>query len=643
MIMRRVKYIVLIHVMTIMTVSCMNTNLHSSVSVASEFNSVLEYYRNDDQKYAAARYLLDGLVCHESYEVEGYSDYCRAINSLFSLNHDESRLKTEAWKIVRKYADKVCLKPDAEMLSTEYLIRHIDSSFDQWKSIPTLRHLNFQEFCEYVLPYKCVEGQMIDNWKEYSSIEWDDDTLLWRQIGLYANSTRHAYMRIHDHLLENTNAKSFSHLDIIPVLVPEVILNAPYADCYEKAILELMYCRANGIPASVDYLPNWMDREGVHYWINILNATRVSESFEPLDPNDAYPGYFRKNDYRMPKVYRFVWKPHAVLKQAQDDGYLLPPSLAYIFVKDVTSDYCRTIDLSLRTTSDSRYQYLAVFDNYNWVPVDVSMNRKGKLTFSNVGVGGTYCIVTYDNGIVEQSGFPFEVTIDGQLHFFEYDPEAVADVRMSRKFPMSAGVYEARKYLRGGVVLGIEDLDVGLADTLCCFPDDYCLTGSCYIECHESYRYYALTFGDADACDIAELYFYDSHGNRVRPDILNPKDGKPWYVAPLRMIDEEPLTFSRIEKGKDNDKVLFDFGSPVSLSKVLYCRRGDGNDIIPGDIYELYYNNGKSWVLHERVVADDVSVGFHNVPEGGLLYVKCLNRGRQNRIFTYCAGVVQWH
>lgn len=81
----------------------------------------------------------------------------------------------------------------------------------------------------------------------------------------------------------------------------------------------------------------------------------------------------------------------------------------------------------------------------------------------------------------------------------------------------------------------------------------------------------------------------------------------------------------------------------MSLSKVQYCRRGDGNDVIPGDMYDLYYNNGESWVLHERVVSDGVSVNFHNVPEGSLLYIKCLNRGCQNRIFSYHAGEIEWH
>ena len=626
-----------------MSVSCMSRQCHSSEGVLFDFNPVFEYYRNDSQKYAAARYLLDGLYYHESYAIEGYSDYCQAIDSLFSLNLNESLLQTEANKIVSKYADKVHLKPDAEMLSPEYLVKHIDSSFEQWKNTPTLRHLNFREFCEYVLPYKCVDGQMIDNWKEYSSIEWGCDTLLWNQVGLYANSVRHSYLRVHNYILEKTRPKIFSHLDIIPVLVPKVILNAPYADCFEKSILELMYCWSNGIPASVDYLPNWMERQGAHYWINLLNTTRVSEPFEALDPNDAYPGYFRKNDYRMPKVYRFVWKPHDILKQARDDGCLLPATLAYIFMKDVTSEYCRVTDLSIRTISDNRYQYLAVFDNYNWVPVDISIKSNGKVKFYDVGVGGTYCIVTYDNGIIKQCSFPFEVTNDGRVCFFKCDTLHVADISVRRKFPISAGVYEARQYLKGGMLLGLEDVGIEKLDTLCCFLDDYNLTGSCHIKGDGSYRYYLLTSGDADACDIAELYFYDTYGERICPNILNLKGTTPWYVDPLRMIDEDPLTFSRIEKNKRYDRVLFDFGSFVSLSKVQYCRRGDGNDVIPGDMYDIYYNNGESWVLHERVVSDGVSVNFHNVPEGSLLYIKCLNRGCQNRIFSYHDGEIEWH
>ncbi len=637
---RRIRILFVVVVFIFAVVAC---KVDSVCGNSLEFKELLKYYRNDRQKYTAAKYLIDNLAYHESYDAELYSTYCHTIDSLFNLNLSETELKYEAKKVVMSFADKVVLRPDAEMLSVDFLIHHIDSSFDIWKNTKSLQHLNFQEFCEYVLPYKCVEGQMIDDWKIYSSINWGNDTLLWQQIGLYDGSVRHTYIRVHDYLLANTNVKSFSHLDIIPVLVPEVILNAPYADCYEEAILELMYCRANEVPASVDYLPNWMDREGPHYWINILNTTRVSEAFEPLDPNETYPGYFRQNDYRMPKVYRFVYKPRDILKQAMDEGYRLPSSLSYIFVKDVTSEYCRTIDLKLKTNSYRRYQYLAVFDNYNWVPVDISINRNGKLNFSNVGVGGTYCIVADDNGTIEQCGFPFEVTNDGEVRFFKCDSKDVSDITMYRKFPMSTGVYEARQYLRGGMLLSTETRCAVGIDTICCFPDDYHLTGSCSVRGSKPCRYYILTSGDVDACDIAELWFYDAKGDLIYPEVYSSEKRKPWYVDPLRLVDNEPLTFSRIERGKDNSYVMFDFGAPVVLSKILYCRRGDGNNVIPNDLYELYYNDGSRWIFHERVLVDDISVDFHDVPLNSLLYIRCLNRGRQNRIFTYNNGVVQWH
>ena len=41
-----------------------------------------------------------------------------------------------------------------------------DTPISRWENGDFLTHLNFDAFCEYVLPYKCVEGQTFDDWKD---------------------------------------------------------------------------------------------------------------------------------------------------------------------------------------------------------------------------------------------------------------------------------------------------------------------------------------------------------------------------------------------------------------------------------------------------------------------------------------------
>ena len=42
------------------------------------------------------------------------------------------------------------------------------------------------------------------------------------------------------------------------------------------------------------------------------------------------------------------------------------------------------------------------------------------------------------------------------------------------------------------------------------------------------------------------------------------------------------------------------------MGEVAYIRRGDGNDICPDQVYELYYWDDGRWVLHDRKTADRV-------------------------------------
>lgn len=88
--------------------------------------------------------------------------------------------------------------------------------------------------------------------------------------------------------------------------------------------------------------------------------------------------------------------------------------------------------------------------------------------------------------------------------------------------------------------------------------------------------------------------------------------------------------------------VGFDFGKPVSLSDVSYIRRGDGNDICPGEQYELYFWDGNEWRLHSAKTADRVYLDFSDVPADALYYIKCVSSGEQNRIFTINNGEIIW-
>ena len=54
---------------------------------------------------------------------------------------------------------------DSKIMTADYLIWSIDEAFRTWKQGKWARHLSFDEFCEFLLPYKVVETQLLDDWR----------------------------------------------------------------------------------------------------------------------------------------------------------------------------------------------------------------------------------------------------------------------------------------------------------------------------------------------------------------------------------------------------------------------------------------------------------------------------------------------
>jgi hypothetical protein len=55
---------------------------------------------------------------------------------------------------------------DIKIMTADYLIYSIDNAFNQWKNRPWTGHITFDEFCEWLLPYKTAENQTFDHWRD---------------------------------------------------------------------------------------------------------------------------------------------------------------------------------------------------------------------------------------------------------------------------------------------------------------------------------------------------------------------------------------------------------------------------------------------------------------------------------------------
>lgn len=67
----------------------------------------------------------------------------------------------------------------------------------------------------------------------------------------------------------------------------------------------------------------------------------------------------------------------------------------------------------------------------------------------------------------------------------------------------------------------------------------------------------------------------------------------------------------------------------------------EANCIIPGNHYQLFYWDNE-WVYLGQKEAIKYSIDFNNVPIDGLYWLKCLEGGKEERIFTYENGTQIW-
>lgn len=107
------------------------------------------------------------------------------------------------------------------------------------------------------------------------------------------------------------------------------------------------------------------------------------------------------------------------------------------------------------------------------------------------------------------------------------------------------------------------------------------------------------------------------------------------WITPVEssaLTDHDPLT--NYSAYGNTLSVIVDMGIPVEVEDIMYIRHGDGNAIMPGDRYEIYYWHNTDWVLHSYHVASDIYLDVCGLLSDGLYFVKGLSRGIQDRIFT---------
>lgn len=574
-----------------------------------ELEKTLEHYQNDPQKYNAAIFLISNMI--GKYGLQSpYQDSIKNILVYASNNNQvinntliiESKVKKK-WQSLNTIPLK---RYDLQHIKADYLISNIDMAFHVWKKYPWNRSLSFEDFCEYLLPYRIGDEELTD-WRDkfhekYSPIL---DTYKGNDIVEACNLL----------IRELKKDKFFHNTDFsIPHMGGEFLFNYRLGACREGCDIGIYAMRACGIPTAIDRYIHSTVYQGSHTW-NVVRDT--TGHFLPFWYTVFEASRDMKDDGRRKgKVYRsfFGIQNHYTANEIQNKA--IPTLFRDPFIKDVSANYFWENNVQIPIQSECDLAMLGVFSPKGWIAIDKTIVEKGVATFHNLETNIVFQPLVLQKGHIHPEGFPF--VYDGKkMYYFIPDTTQWDTVPITRKFPLQPYLINyMNQNLHGAIIEGDKDIAFKHSTTLVITPDT--IIGNRHsvllnnpVKC----RYIRLKAPKGKQIELAELSLYDSNNQYIPMKISH----SPNPLLPLaeykvtNLCDQNPLSYFI---SKDTSAmVVFDLGKEIEIAEVKYIPHNDENFVIPDDLYELYFQNGnKGWE----------SLGMQS-PDKGTLYFRFLS------------------
>jgi len=600
--------------------------------------AVLDHYRGDKNplKIKAARFLLDNMK--ERFSVEGervqrYSDSIRK----YHQNGDSLHKKIFP---LRSLSFQENIIRDINSVTPEYLIDNIDRSFAAWDEAGWKDQVCFEDFCEFILPYR-IGNEPLEYWKKeivHDSIFKATGDEIYSCTDLKKAAT--LFIRKFHKINSGFKAKYGENAANIPDLPYSIFKLISTGTCVDLSKVNMFPCRAAGIPITSDFTPRWANYRSDHVWPVIITKLKSYPFGYPV--KDSL-GIYRADTIRKPsKVYRNIFSGNPE-SHARQRGYC--EFLPYFFnnprLIDVTDKYIPTKDIKipvLFNKGKDKFGYLAINNRESWDPVGWGRLKFGAAKFPKIGFNALYLPAFVSEEGIKPFNYPFTVLKNGKIRYLKPDFDKVRKVEIQRKSPLSRGIQKDIEKMIRSKFQASNDADFKNPETfytITQYPDVY--YNEIKVNSPKKYRYVRYLGRDSTRCYIAELEFYTKNSNEpLKGKVIGTKGGKPLENA----FDGDPLTYIEATL-EPNRWVGLDLGVPKEISRIRFEARNDKNHIIPGNFYELFYWDKEWKSLGEKKGTDKVLV-YDNAPSGCLFLLKNYTEGKEEQIFTYENGKQVW-
>lgn len=544
------------------------------------------------------------------------------------------------WKHLRKLYGKIdtsqLLKNyDYNTLSADFLINNIHQAQNTWNLAPSFVSQNFNDFCEYILPYRSGT-EFVENYR-------DTYYNRYKKLVDSAKSPESLIKLFYNKIAREENYNLSKTLWDYPLdySISQMELGRRGA-CRHMTAFTANVMRACGLPVAVDRAI-WANRSMGHSWNVLLLKNNEMYPFDALDRKKL------EFTYKPAKIFRKTFSsPNTELVKKWEKE--VPISIIKPNEIDVTDLYCKTYDIKVPATINQEYLnskktgIICVFNNVNWRIVYLGDIKGMTMTFNKMAANVAYITGVYEDGELIPTSDPFLLTENGEIVYCRPSNQTT-DMKLERKYPRFKHVEIKARGMKDAVFEVSNDRFKTTKKILSIDSILYSPTIA-LVNTDKPYRYIRFLPAKDKTGNLAEFEIYGIKNNKEVKLIGKPMgqiDGEKKATSLINPFDKDFLTGFEKPKGVYG-WVGIDLGEHfknVKISRIIFSPMSDGNFIIPGDKYELFYWNTE-WKSFETQVATDFTVNFKNVPQNTIYLLHNKTRGKEERIFTYHDGKQIW-
>lgn len=642
----------------LLTISCGNdSKLNQALKYAgenrSELEIVLNHYSKEPEKLAAARFLIENMPAHYSYKGDDIQSYYDLVQKVLSSDLTPDQQHDSLLNFCEREMpnlDKHTIS-DVKIITSEFLIHNIDQAFEKWKNCPWASHLSFDEFCEWILPYKVVEFQNLDYWRDTLQTYFSDGLNTMIPDDVEYNTCFKTLDIVRNEILRKVRPYGMYTKEGYPILKASLIPKQTFGRYSDYVKLSVMTYRSMGLPAVIDEITLWGRYRAGHMWYTILGDRGQELPTEWVF--GSVPGIQFFPYERIPKVFRSTYSiNYDIAEYRENSRYKYPFPICRA---DVTDKYIKPVDIELsiikKTHSGKKirlkepYAYICVFNGNatDWSIVDFGKVEKGVAKFQKIGRNILYIVMGYNGRTLVPITEPFIVNRNGSIRYIHVDDSNIRSINVRRKNFQSADVVEKRRRVLGAQIQYADNQD--FSDAVTVFKvDTVWLPDKININSGSPHRFWRYLSADGTYGSLAELGFFSAD----TASLLGTPIGVIGSTTNLlnKAFDNDWLTNFETEYTNSHNGawVGLDFVEPKSVKFVRVVPRCDENDILLGDEYELkYWSSDNNWISLGLKTADDNSLHYDSIPSGALLWLSDHTRGWDERPFLIDdKGNVEW-